>query len=229
MHGKINWFGLAGSITIFLLIIISLFVPWWQLAVGDDLVKANASPLNTNFNFAGDAFTIPIIWALNIGSIISLTAGGIALMIYSIKPTQSYSKRLLSFSYRKPLYSLMFFVTALIVITMLVKSIFSIDVPLLGSSEATLPQSMTQGALVTVFMSASFIWPFWLAVVAAGLCIAARIYHNKIGAIGQTAKQLSPSPPALSQATQQKQSATRFSIFKQSKSLISNKLPSHEK
>ncbi len=75
MQGEINWFGLAGSITIFLLIIISLFVPWWQLTVGDDLVRANASPLNTNFNFAGDAFTIPIILALNIGSIISLAAG----------------------------------------------------------------------------------------------------------------------------------------------------------
>ncbi|MGB9842190.1 MAG: hypothetical protein ACPLKZ_05635 [Candidatus Bathyarchaeales archaeon] len=208
MQGEINWFGLAGSITIFLLIIISLFVPWWQLTVGDDLVRANASPLNTNFNFAGDAFTIPIILALNIGSIISLAAGGIAIMIYSIKPTKSYSKRLLGFGYRKPLYSLLFFVVGLIVITMLAKSMFSLDVPLIGSSETTLPQNMTQGTTVTILMSAAFIWPFWLATVAAGLCIAARIYHNKIVSLEQTAKQPSAPPQPLSQATQQKQVTT---------------------
>lgn len=209
MQGKINWFGLAGSIAIIVLIIISLFVPWWQLTVGDDLVKANASPLYTNFNFAGDSFTIPLIWALNIGSIISLTAGGIAIMIYSIKPTQSYSKRLLGFGYRKPLYSILFFVIGLIVITMLVKSIFSLDVPLLGSAETTLPQSMTQGATVSVFMSAAFMWPFWLATVAAGLCIAARFYHGKIAVAEQPPAQssaLSPSTaPSPTRASDQKQ------------------------
>src|SRR3990170_3731320 len=128
---KINWFGLAGSVAIIMLIVISLFVPWWQLTVGDDLVKANASPMNTNFNFAGDSFTIPLIWALNIGSIISLTAGAIAIMIYSVKPAEPYSKRLLNFGYRKPLYSLLFFVIGLFAITILVKSIFSLDVPLI--------------------------------------------------------------------------------------------------
>lgn len=198
MHGKINWFGLAGSITIIVLIIISLFVPWWQLTVGDDLVKANASPLYTNFNFAGDSFTIPLIWALNIGSIISLTAGGIAMMMYSIKPTQSYSKRLLGFGYRKPLYSLLFFVIGLFVITMLVKSMFSLDVPLMGSVITILPQSMTQGTTVSVFMSAAFVWPFWLAAVAAGLCIAARFYHKKIAGVEQPAKQSSAPSPSLS-------------------------------
>jgi hypothetical protein len=177
------------------LIIISLFVPWWQLTVGDDLVKANASPLYTNFNFAGDSFTIPLIWALNIGRIISLTAGGIAIMIYSTKPTRSYSKRLLGFGYRKPLYSLLFFVIGLIVITVLIKSMFSLDVPLIGSSKTTLPQSMTQGTTGSVFMSAAFMWPFWLAALSAGFCIAARFYHGKIAVAEQTPKQpSSPSP-----------------------------------
>ncbi|MEM4733657.1 MAG: hypothetical protein QXD70_03920, partial [Candidatus Bathyarchaeia archaeon] len=198
LQGEINWFGLAGSITIFLLIIISLFVPWWQLTVGDDIVKANASPLNTNFNFAGDVFTIPIIWALNIGSIISLAAGGIAIMIYSIKPTRSYSKRLLGFGYRKPLYSLLFFMAGLILITVLVKSIFGLDVPLVGSSETMLPKSMTQGITIAIKMAADFIWPFWLAIMAAGLCIAARIYHKKIASAEQTAKQPSAPPQPLS-------------------------------
>jgi hypothetical protein len=189
MQAKFNWFGLAGSIAIIMLIIISLFVPWWQLTVGDDLVKANASPVNTNFNFAGDSFTIPLIWALNIGSIISLTAGGIAILIYSVKPAESYSKRLLNFGYRKPLYSLLFFVIGLFAITLVIKSMFSLEVPLIGSAETTLPQSMTQGTTVSVLMSAAFIWPFWLAAVASGLCIAARFYHKKIPIAEQPTQQ----------------------------------------
>jgi hypothetical protein len=189
MQAKFNWFGLAGSIAIIVLIIISLFVPWWQLTVGDDLVKANASPVNTNFNFAGDSFTIPLIWALNIGSIISLAAGGIAILIYSVKPAESYSKRLLNFGYRKPLYSLLFFVIGLFAITLVIKSMFSLEVPLIGSAETTLPQSMTQGTTVSVLMSAAFIWPFWLAAVASGLCIAARVYHKKITIAEQPTQQ----------------------------------------
>jgi hypothetical protein len=177
---KINWFGLAGSVAIFVLIVVSLFISWWQLTVGDDLVKANASPIYTNFNFVGDSFTIPLLLALNIGSAISLAAGGIAILVYSVRPAGSYSKRLLGFGYRKPLYSVVLFVIGLVIITFIVKSVFSLEVPLVGSSIVTLPQSMTQGTTVSVPLSAVFLWPFWLAVAAAGLCIAARLYHSRI-------------------------------------------------
>ena len=81
---KINWFGLVGGITVVALIIISMFVPWWQLTVGDDLVKVNASPPNTNLNFVSDSFTIPLIMALNFSNIISLTAGGGARRLRSV-------------------------------------------------------------------------------------------------------------------------------------------------
>lgn len=184
---NMNWFGLSGGITIFVLIAVSLFVPWWQLTVGDGLVKANASPLNTNFNFIGNPFTIPLIWALNIASIISLAAGGIAILIYSIKPTKPYSNRLLGFSYRKPLYSILLFVVVLIIIIWLVNSTFQLAVPMLGTEAVTLPTSLTQGVNISVLMSAGFIWPFALAIIAATLCIIARIYHKKIVSL--------PEPP----------------------------------
>jgi hypothetical protein len=180
IRAKINWFGLAGGIAVIALIIISMFVPWWQLTVGDDLVKANASPLNSNFNFVDDSFTIPLIMALNFSSIISLAAGGIIILIYSIRPEEEYSERLLGFSYRKPLYSLLLFVIVLFVITLFVKSIFSFDVPFIGSTKTALPSSMTSGIVISVLISAEFQWPFWLATIAAGFCIAARLYHKKI-------------------------------------------------
>ena len=175
-----NWFGLAGGLTIVVLIAISLFVPWWQLTVGDGLVKANASPINTNFNFAGTSFTIPLIWALNVASIIFLSAGGIAMLVYSVSPSKSYSEKLLGFSYRKPLYAILLFVVVLILITFLVKSVFNFEVPLLGSLETTLPAEITNGTNVSVLMSANFVWPFWLALLATTLCIMAKFYHKRI-------------------------------------------------
>jgi hypothetical protein len=175
-----NWFGLAGGLTIVVLIAISLFVPWWQLTVGDDLVRANASPINTNFNFAGTSFTIPLIWALNVASIIFLSAGGIAMLVYSVSPSKSFSEKLLGFSYRKPLYAILLFVVVLILITFLVKSVFNFEVPLLGSIETTLPAEITNGTNISVFMTANFVWPFWLAALATTLCIMAKFYHKKI-------------------------------------------------
>jgi hypothetical protein len=175
-----NWFGLAGGITTILLIAISLFIPWWQLTVGDSIVTANVSPLYTNFDFTGKSFTVPLLWAINLASILYLTAGGIVMLIYSIKPTKQYSRRLLGFSYRKPLYFIVLFVIGLVALTLIMQSVFNLSVPLVGSTETKLPSNMTQGMNVSVLLSAGFLWPFWLAIVSAGLCIAARFYHKRI-------------------------------------------------
>jgi hypothetical protein len=180
MDFKINWFGFAGGISLIALVFVSLFVPWWQLTVGDDLVTANASPLNTNFNFIGESLTIPLITALNIASVISLTAAGIVMLIYSVTPLKPYSKKLLGFAYRKPLYSVLLFVIGLVLTTILAGSLFKLDVPLFGSQLSTLPADMTQGLTVSVSMNAGFQWPFLFSLVATGLCIAARFYHKKI-------------------------------------------------
>lgn len=180
MDFKINWFGFAGGISLIALVFVSLFVPWWQLTVGDDLVTANVSPLNTNFNFIGDSLTIPLIMALNITSVISLTAAGIVMLIYSVLPLKPYSKKLLGFAYRKPLYSVLLFVIGLFLTIILAGPLFKLNVPLLGSQLSTLPTDMTQGATVSVSMNAGFEWPFLFAIVATALCIGARFYHKKI-------------------------------------------------
>jgi len=180
LQAKVNWFGLAGGITIILLIVVSLFVPWWQITVGDNLIAANVSPLYTNFDFIGNSFTVPLIWAINLASILYLTAGGIIMLIYSIKPTKQYSKRLLGFSYRKPLYFVVFFVIGLVALTLIIQTMLNLSVPLMGSNEIALPSNMTGGVNISVLVSAGFLWPFWLAVVSAGLCIAARLYHKRI-------------------------------------------------
>jgi hypothetical protein len=184
---KFNWFGLAGGVTTLLVIAVSMVSPWWQLTVGDDLMKINASPVNTNFGFLDTSFTIPFIWALNIVSILTLLASGIAMLIYSLIPRKSYSKHLLGFGYKKPLFTVLFFVISLVVIAMICKAVLSLNVPLMGSTTSTLPIPFVSGVTLSVLLSAGFQWSFWLAVVAAGLCIAARLYHKKVATAQQSA------------------------------------------
>ncbi|UCF44756.1 MAG: hypothetical protein JSW44_02985 [Candidatus Bathyarchaeota archaeon] len=177
---KINWFALAGGATTIMVIVVSLFYPWWQLTVGDNLVKVDASPVNMNFGFLDTSFTIPFIWALNVVSILTLLASGIAMLVYSIIPRKPYSKHLLGFGYKKPLYTLLFFVIGLIAATVICQTVLNFNVPLMGSTTSTLPIPFVSGTTLRVLLSAGFQWSFWLAVVAAGLCIAARLYHKNV-------------------------------------------------
>src|SRR4030066_1845962 len=190
---KINWFGLSGGAITIVVIIVSLFYPWWQLTVGDDFLKANASPVNTNFGFLGTSFTIPLIWALNIVSLLSLTASSIVMLIYSFIPTKPYSKHLLGFAYKKPLFTVLFFVVGLLIITLLFGTILSINVPLMGSTTITLPTVITSGVTISFPVSAEFQWPFWLAAVAAGLCLAARLYHKRVATDAQKPALVTPA------------------------------------
>ena len=128
---KINWFGVAGGVTTLVLIVVSMFYPWWQLTVGDDLLKANASPVNTNFGFLDTSFTIPFIWALNVVSLLTLLLSGIAMLVYSVMPTKSFSKPLLDFGYKKPLFTFLFFIICLVVITVILQAALSNNVPLM--------------------------------------------------------------------------------------------------
>lgn len=203
---KINWFGLAGGAITIVVIIVSLFYPWWQLTVGDDFLKANASPVNTNFGFLGTSFTIPFIWALNVVSLLSLLASGVVMLVYSIIPTKPYSKQLLGFAYTKPLFMLIFFVVGLVAVAFLFQAVIGIKVPLMGSATSTLTTEFTQGITISVPMSADFQWPFWLAAVAAGLCLAARLYHKRVATAAQkpataTAATAPPTSPPKTAAT----------------------------
>jgi len=179
---KINWFGFAGGVITILVIVVSLFYPWWQLTVGDNLMKINASPVNMNFGFLDTSFTIPFIWALNVIGLLTLLLSGVAMLVYSVMPTKPFSKPLLDFGYKKPLFTFLFFVIGLVVVTVILQAVFSINLPLMGSATSTVQIPFASGITLSVLLSAGFQWSFWLAAVAAGLCIAARVYHKKVAA-----------------------------------------------
>ena len=104
------------------------------------------------------------------------------MLIYSLRPDKSYSKKLLGFGYKQPLFAVIFFVVELIALTIVAKTVGGFDIPLMGSGVLQIPQSMMQGSgiNVTVSVLAAFEWPFYFAVVVAGLCITTRLYHLKM-------------------------------------------------
>ena len=180
LQARINWFGLAGGIATILLIAVSMFVPWWQLTVGDSIVAAGVSPIYTNFSLIGNSFTVPLLFAINLSCILLSLAGGIVMLIYSLRPTRPYAKSLLGFSYKTPLLFVVVFVIGLIALTSIIQAMFSFNVPLLGTTEVNLPSNATEGMNVSVLLSAGFVWPFYLAIASAVLCLGARLYHKRI-------------------------------------------------
>jgi hypothetical protein len=202
MQRKINYFGLAGGIATIVLVAVSVFVPWWVLSVGQGLVKANVSPIYTDFNIVGNAFTVPLLLAMNVASVLFMTAGGVAILLYSVLPSKSYAKRLLGFGYSKPLFSLVVFVVLLVALQQILRMTVNLNVPLFGSATSVLPQSITAGTTVTLLMQAEFQWPFYLAIASAGLCLAARFYHKKIvSPVLATAVSTPPTPGTSNDAS----------------------------
>ena len=121
MKTNINFIALAAAISSLLLVVISVFVPWWVLSISSPVnAQVDFSPVNFNLSHSGSAIVFPLISALTLACLLTLFAGGIILAIYSVRPTKPYSKRLLGFGYKKPLYMLVTFVVILIAMSMLI-------------------------------------------------------------------------------------------------------------
>jgi hypothetical protein len=178
----INIVGLTAAITTLLLIVASVFVPWWQLIVGTPAIAVvNFSPLNLNFSLFGNIITAPLIWALNMSCLLTLLAGGIIMMIYSLSPAKPYSLKLLGFGYKQPLFAIILFVVEIVGLVISVRTLTGFDFPLMGTGAVGLPAGLAPGGIsVSVNVSSAFGWPFFLAIAVAVLCVAARLYHRKM-------------------------------------------------
>jgi uncharacterized integral membrane protein len=182
---QINWLALTSGILLLILIPISIYISWWKLSVGENLLTANASPVNNNFTLLGTQLSPGILWAANITGILIFLTSGIIMLIYSLIPTKSYSKDLLSYAYRKPIYIVILYLIGLIITMFATQAAFGIGIPMTGSSTITLPSSLTMGTSISVIISSTFQWPFWLAIITSVLSITARIYHTKLSSLAK--------------------------------------------
>lgn len=192
---QFNWFALIGGILLLILIPISIYISWWKLSIGDNLITVNASPVNTNFNIFGTQLSSGMFWAVNITSILVFLTSGVIMLVYSIIPTKPYAKDLLSYAYRKPLYMVIIYLAGLLVTMYATQAALGVGIPIAGSSTITIPASLTMGANISVAISSTFQWPFWLAIATAALSLTARIYHTKISStkLNSTATSTAPT------------------------------------
>lgn len=199
MAGKINIVALVAGILTFVLVAVSLFVPWWQFTVGDPAIaEVGLSPVTYNLALFGTVLTMPLVYALTLGSMLTLIAGGALMLVYAVYPNKSYSKQLLGFGYKKPLYAVILFGVALLVLYVSAGFIGGMNVPISGSGTMGLPQAIANansGVDVSVKVNSSLNWPFYFAIVVAALCIAARLYHKKVEERPVTQVNLTSPPP----------------------------------
>ena len=195
MQNKTNPIALVAGILTLVLISTSIFVPWWSLRVGTPAIASiEVSPVNLNLALMGNSLIFPLIYALNIASAITLAAGGMIMIIYGLKPNKPYSMKLLGWGYKKPLFAVILFSAGLLAMFFLVPHFSGFTIPLTGSSILSLPQGMgPDGTNISVNVSAGFGWPFYIAIVVAGLCVVTRVYHRKIAVTDTTL--LPPSLP----------------------------------
>jgi hypothetical protein len=188
MANKINIIALIAGITTLVLIAVSVYVPWWQFTVGTATagksapVQVNFSPLNFNVNlFGSNSITVPLILAFNLICLLTLLSGALVLIIYAVKPNKSYSKKLLGFGWKKPLYAVILFVVEIVGLILVANMFGGLNLPINGSATVQPPSGMLpSGVNFGVSVLAAFQWPFYLSIVVAGLCVAARLYHRTI-------------------------------------------------
>jgi hypothetical protein len=193
----INWLGVVAGVVVLLAVAVSVYVPWWQLVIGENLFTINASPLYTDFGLLGADFTIPLLWALNITCILFFLVSGIIMLVYSFIPTKPYAKDLIGFSYRKPFWFVVSFIISLVVLV-LVGGFMGVAVPLMGTAEVSMPQFLAEnlGADLSVNVAATFLASFWIALAGAVLCVAARVYHRSLTKKWEKLQQQPPAVPA---------------------------------
>ena len=176
---KINWPGLMCAITGAILVALSLLyaAPWWQVAIGDGLGLVEISPLDYQANLFGASLEVPLIWFLNLGSKLTMIAFAITMFICSLLTQKGFSKQLLGFAYKKPIFMLVLFIVMLVALSMIVGNSLGTSFALVGTTTVSLSAG---GAKANVPVSTSFTWVFWLAVATTALAVAARIYEWKV-------------------------------------------------
>jgi len=175
----VNWPGLACAVTATTLILLSFLYasPWWQAEVGDDVARANLSPLDYNADLIGTSIEIPILWFINLSCKLAFIACAVAFFVYSLAPRKSYSKNLLNFAYKKPIIIFILFVVMLVVASYIIGNFTGIGVPLYGASALSMSVG---GVTANIPISTSFTWVFWLAAATAVLALVAKIYDWKV-------------------------------------------------
>jgi len=175
---KVNWLGFpfAASLMALLYLSFAYKAPWWQLRIADGIGYVAVSPLDVDIMLMGVTIDVPIVWYLTLGAKLTLVLVAAILLFYLINPGGTHSKKLLDGIYKKPVYMVIGMVLVSTISKLVYGSILPFKIPVVGTSTTVIS---SQGVSLSVPITTTFTWVFWLAISSACLALATRIYHSK--------------------------------------------------
>ncbi|MFH1821769.1 MAG: hypothetical protein ABH852_04950 [Methanobacteriota archaeon] len=187
---SVNVLGVVAGI---FMIALPFLGPWWIAVVGTGAIEIALSPFDMSVSVLGQPIQSELISLFLLAARIAMIIAGVFMIFGSVSPKSWWSKRLVRFGVMKPFWAVVgivvFAVAGAFIINNVLPNFLSnmvggtgasiqLEVPYLMGTANSVIQIGSQ-ATVTAPVNVSLATPFWLAVVAAVLGIAARISHRK--------------------------------------------------
>lgn len=167
---------IGGLITIY----IALYGgPWWTLnAVGaNPTFKAGIAPYQIYVELLGNPVNIPTLKYIILSGYLTYLAIGLLAVIGSFIPEKEVSKALIGY---RAIIIKIFTVIIIYIGLIAVKTIFKIDIPIIGSTIVSFKLPYETGVInVETPVEAGFTMTFYIAVVAASLLAIGRLLSGK--------------------------------------------------
>jgi MFS family permease len=187
----VNWFGLVAGA---LMLILPFLGPWWQATVGTGAMEVALSPFDYSISLLGQPIWSALVGYFLLAAKLSVIIGGVLMIAGSIGAKRWWGRQLVRFGAMKVCWMLVGLIVLLVLGALFLNSILpgmlsgmageaggatmQINVPYIsGSAMSTIQIGTT--ATITAPITASLTSIFWVAVVVAALCVAARVYHRR--------------------------------------------------
>lgn len=185
----INWFGVAAGA---LMLILPFLGAWWRAEVGTGALEFGISPFYYNVSIMGESLTSSLVGYVVLAAQLTSIIGGALLIVGSLGTDQWWGKKLMRFGAMKMVWFVVSLVAVLLVGAFLLNNVLpgflsnaggggadmQLEAPyLIGTSTSTIQQ---ENVSFSAPISTSLTPIFWVAVLTAGLGVAARIYHGKL-------------------------------------------------
>ncbi|KXB03135.1 hypothetical protein AKJ48_04190 [candidate division MSBL1 archaeon SCGC-AAA261O19] len=187
----INWFGIGAGI---LMLALPFLGAWWQAEVGTGAMELAFSPFYYHVSFLEQTLTSPLVGYFILAAKLMIIIGGALMITGSMATDRWWGKKLMRFGAMKVFWFLIILIALLLLGAFFVNNFLpgilsgmveggggvttQFQVPYIaGSTTSTIQAS---GATISAPISTSLTSAFWIAVITAGLGIAARIYHGRL-------------------------------------------------
>lgn len=188
--GSINWLGLIAGI---LMVALPFLGPWWIGRVGTGAMEIALSPFDISITLLGQPVTSDLVWLFLLAEKIAIIIAGIFMILGSLSTKSWWSRHLIRFGLMKPFWAIIGILILLFAGTFFINNILpnflsgmtggggaaiELNIPyIVGTATSTI--QMGDVATIIAPINLSLTIAFWVAVVTAALCIAARIYQRR--------------------------------------------------